>query len=81
MSENTNTENGSKATRKKQKQRWFKDGQRWRVGCEGRISVLKRRHGMNRSRYRGIDGIRCWVGLAVFADNLINIGKALARTR
>jgi len=76
-----NKKPGSKATRKKQKQRWFKDGQRWRVGCEGRISVLKRRHGMNRSRYRGIDGIRCWVGLAVFADNLINIGKALARTR
>jgi hypothetical protein len=22
--------------------RWFKQGQKWRTGCEGRISVLKR---------------------------------------
>jgi integrase len=27
------------------KTRWFRAGQRWRTGCEGRISVLKRRHG------------------------------------
>jgi len=24
-------------------ERWFKQAQRWRTGCEGRISVLKRR--------------------------------------
>jgi len=75
-----NKKTGSKATWKKQKERWFKNGQRWRVGCEGRISVLKRRHGMNRSRYRGVDGMRTWVGLSVFADNLINAGKALSGT-
>jgi IS5 family transposase len=28
---------------KEQKQRWFRRAQRWRVGCEGRISVLKRK--------------------------------------
>jgi len=33
------------------KKRWFKKGQKWRTGCEGRISVLKRRHGWN-PRYR-----------------------------
>jgi IS5 family transposase len=32
-----------------QKKRSFKEGQRWRTGCEGRISVLKRRHGLNRT--------------------------------
>jgi IS5 family transposase len=58
--------------------RWFKRAQRWRTGCEGRISVLKRRHGLSRCRYHGMDGIRRWVGLGVIADNLINIGTALA---
>jgi IS5 family transposase len=33
-----------------QKKRWFKKGQKWRTGCEGRISILKRRHGLNRCR-------------------------------
>jgi hypothetical protein len=35
------------------KKRWFRQAQVWRTGCEGRISVLKRRHGLNRCRYRG----------------------------
>lgn len=72
-----NKKTGSKTTRAKQKKRWFRRGQRWRVGCEGRISVLKRRHGMNRSRYRGTEGVRCWVGLAVFCDNLISMARVL----
>jgi len=63
--------------RGRQKQRWFKRGQKWRTGVEGRISVLKRRHGLNRSRYPGLDGMRRWVGLGVIADNLINIGTSL----
>ena len=75
-----NKKGNSAAERKRRRQRWFRTGQRWRVGCEGRISVLKRRHGMNRSRYRGMSGMRCWVGLAVICDNLINISKALAKT-
>jgi IS5 family transposase len=62
-----------------QKKRWFRRAQAWRTGCEGRISVLKRRHGLNRCRYRGDDGMKRWVGLAVIADNLINIGRILAR--
>jgi IS5 family transposase len=68
----------SHARRQKQKQRWFKRGQRWRTGCEGRISVLKRRHGLNRSRYRGQDGMKLWVGLGVIADNLISLGNLIA---
>jgi len=65
------------ARRARQKQRWFKRGQKWRTGAEGRISVLKRRHGLSRSRYPGLDGMRRWVGLGVMADNLINIGACL----
>jgi IS5 family transposase len=71
--------NTHSAERKKlEKSRWFKQAQRWRTGCEGRISVAKRRHGLRRCLYRGIDGMKRWVGLGVLADNLINIGKALA---
>jgi IS5 family transposase len=63
--------------RREQKKRWFRNGQRWRTGCEGRISVSKRRHGLNRCRYHGDDGMKRWVGLGVIADNLINIGRVI----
>jgi len=59
---------------KKQKTRWFKKAQRWRTGCEGRISVLKRRHGLNRCRYKGRSGMERWVGWGIIADNFTNIG-------
>jgi IS5 family transposase len=65
------------ARRAHERQRWFRRGQRWRVGCEGRISVLKRRHGLRRCRYHGADGIGRWVGLGVIADNLVNTAKFL----
>ena len=68
----------SPTRKKRQKERWFKELQKWRTGCEGRISVLKRRHGLRRSLYRGPDGIRRWVGLGVISDNLIHIGTHLA---
>jgi IS5 family transposase len=68
----------SPARKKRQKQRWFKKLQKWRTGCEGRISVLKRRHGLRRSLYKKPDGIRRWVGLGVIADNVIHIGTHLA---
>jgi transposase, IS5 family len=65
--------------RRLQKSRWFRKGQKWRTGCEGRISLLKRRHGLNRCRYKGTAGMKRWVGLGVIGDNLINIGRALDR--
>jgi transposase, IS5 family len=69
----------SEERKRHQKQRWFKKAQKWRTGCEGRISLLKRRHGLSRSRYKGDAGMKRWVGLGIIADNLINIGRALAR--
>jgi IS5 family transposase len=74
-----NKKGRDQARRKEQKQRWFRRAQRWRVGCEGRISVLKRRHGLRRCRYRGMDGMERWVGWGVIADNLIHIGKLLPK--
>jgi IS5 family transposase len=73
-----NRQTRSEQRRKHQKKRSFRNGQRWRTGCEGRISVLKRRHGLNRCLYRGQEGTRRWVGLGVIADNLINLGLHLA---
>ncbi len=49
--------------RRHQKKRSFRRGQKWRTGSEGRISVLKRRHGLNRSRYRGDAGMAALGGL------------------
>jgi len=65
--------------KREQKKRWFRNGQKWRTGCEGRISVIKRRHGLNRCRYKGEAGMKRWVGLGVIADNLISMGNALAK--
>jgi IS5 family transposase len=64
--------------KREQRKRWFKQGQKWRTGCEGRISVLKRRHGLRRCLYKDDAGMRRWVGLGVIADNLTNIGTILA---
>ena len=65
--------------KREQKKRWFRSGQKWRTGSEGRISVVKRRHGLNRSRYRGEAGMKRWVGLGVIADNLVNISRAMTK--
>ena len=43
---------------------------KFRVGAEGRISHLKRRYGLRRSRLKGHDGARTWAAWAVLAYNL-----------
>jgi IS5 family transposase len=48
---------------------------RYRVGAEGRISDLKRRHGLRRSRLKGGQGERIWSGWAVFASNAETSGR------
>src|SRR6266403_1519591 len=68
-----NQKTKSAERRRLYRQRWFRRGQRWRTGCEGRISALKRRHGMRRCLYRGFHGMQRWVGLSVIADNVIQI--------
>ena len=65
--------------KREQKKRWFRNGQKWRTGCEGRISVVKRRNGLNRCRYKGDAGMQRWVALGVIADNLVNIGRTMSR--
>jgi IS5 family transposase len=43
---------------------------RYRTGCEGRISHLKRGYGLRRSRLKGEQGQRIWTGWAILAYNL-----------
>lgn len=57
---------------------WFRRGQAWRAGIEGRISVLKRRYGLERCRNHGDAGMERWVGLGIIAHNLHKIALAAA---
>jgi len=43
---------------------------KFRVGAEGRISHLKRRYGLNRSRLKGHTGARTWAAWSILAYNL-----------
>ena len=44
--------------------------QRYRTGCEGRISHLKRGYGLGRSRLKGDQGQQIWAGWSILAYNL-----------
>ncbi|VBA60695.1 hypothetical protein LAUMK191_05647 [Mycobacterium attenuatum] len=50
---------------------------KWCIGCEGRISTLKRGYGWNRSGIDSTEGTRIWTGHGVLAHNLVKI-SALA---
>jgi IS5 family transposase len=68
----------SRRLREHHRKRWYRAALRWRTGCEGRISTMKRRHGLRRCRYRGLAGMERWVGLGVIANNLLAMGRATA---
>lgn len=65
-----------------QRQAWeksaaFKQGQRFRAGIEGRISVLFRARGMKRCHARGRERFELFVGAAVLTNNLMRIASLL----
>lgn len=70
---------GKKSEKRKQheKQSWFRKARRWHAGVEGRISVLKRCHGLDRCLDHGEAGFHRWVGWGVIANNLRKIGVAM----
>lgn len=70
----------SPARKQHEKQAWFVRGRRWHAGVEGRISVLKRRFGLNLCLDHGRAGFEKWIGWGVIAANLTVIGKKLANT-
>jgi IS5 family transposase len=51
--------------------REFQDGQRFRSGIEGSISVLKRAFKLHRCFFKGIKNFAASVGCAVFCHNLV----------
>jgi len=66
----------SQQRREREQQDWFVEGRKWHAGVEGRISVLKRAHGLGRCLNHGSTGFACWVGWGVIAGNLAVIGRA-----
>jgi IS5 family transposase len=58
--------------------RAFRRTVKWRTGCEGRISTLKRGYGWDRSRIDGTEGARIWTGHGVLTHNLVKIAALTA---
>jgi IS5 family transposase len=58
-------------------EKWFKDLQRYRAAGEAKISLLKRKYGLNRSRYRGFAGSKTWIGFGLLTHNLQRAAKML----
>ncbi len=57
---------------------WFRSGRNWRAGLESRISLLKRRFGLDRCLYHGEDGMHRWVGWGIITYDLWAIARQLA---
>jgi IS5 family transposase len=68
--------NKSQQRREYEHQEWFVEGRKWHAGVEGRISVLKRAHGLGRCLNHGFSGFQRWVGWGVIAGNLAVMGRA-----
>ncbi len=51
---------------------------KWRTGCEGRISTLKRGYGWDRTRIDNTEGARIWTGHGILTHNLIKISALAA---
>jgi len=73
---------GYKSQKRRQHERlsWFRRGRRYHSGVEGRISVLKRKHGLDRCLNHGQDGFERWVGWGIIANNLTKIGQKATTT-
>jgi transposase, IS5 family len=72
---------GSKTPRRQAYERSaaFKQGQCFRAGIEGRISVLMRGRGMKRCRAEGVERFTLFVGAAVLANNLMVLARLLTK--
>lgn len=53
---------------------------RYRVGCEGRISHLKREHGLQRTRLKGRPGAHIWASWSVLTYDLETIARMKVKT-
>lgn len=64
-----------------EKSRAFKQGQRFRAGIEGRISVLLRGRGLKRCNRHGLERFETFVGAAVLANNLLVLSTLIQKKR
>jgi len=69
----------TKARQVEEHRRAFRRHLKWRTGCEGRISSLKRGYGWDRSRIDTTEGARIWVGHGVLTHNLVKISALASR--
>ena len=58
-----------------EKQAWFKHGQRFRNGIEGRISVVRRTVQLARCPSHGLAGFERWVGWGIIVANLVVLAR------
>ena len=65
----------SKQRQHTEKQRWFKNLQRFRAGIEGVISTLMRAYGLKRCLWKGSESFKSYVGLSVVSFNLQKIAE------
>jgi IS5 family transposase len=68
---------GNKDGRRKrtEKSAWFRRLQAWRAGGEGKISLLKRKYGMRRTKVRGNIPTEIALGWGVIAHNLVLLAR------
>ena len=64
-----------KRRKRREKQAWFKKGQRSRNGIEGRISVVKRTMQLSRCPCHGWERFEQWIGWGVLAANLVTMAR------
>jgi IS5 family transposase len=58
-----------------EKEPWFKKGQRFRNGIEGRISVVRRTVQLARCPYHGLEGFERWIGWGIIVANLVVLAR------
>ncbi len=68
----------SRARRAQEHRPAFRRTIKWRSGSEGRISILKRGYGWDRTRIDGTEGTRIWTRYGVLTHNLIKISALAA---
>ena len=64
-----------------EKQPWFKHGQRFRNGIEGRISVVRRTVQLARCPYHGLEGFERWIGWGIMVANLVVLARRRHKRR
>jgi IS5 family transposase len=71
----------SEKRKQQERERWFRQGFRFRAGIEGRISVLRRSYELDRCRDHGDEGMDRWVGWGIITANLVTIARTKVKPR